>query len=619
MKGFRSLIICLALVLSSAVTLKAQSAASVKKDNSYIYAEGVAKDAGTADSLALEQLVVKLSQSVELPYSEKVKVAVLRTYLQDLRRECGMIPVAGKNGSSVLRYVLRTDVGRIFDNRRRKVEEMLSIAGGAETKRQMDVALRYYSWAGTLMRSLPPLDVARIAEAKSREEAVLKGLSVKFDRRNVFDKGLVELLFSIDGQAVRSIDYRFYDGRKWSGVLSAKDGKGFIEVSPDSKIEDYRISYEITPAHLQHLFREVGEVGKALSGLEEVSVKVDSGNAAGNAAGKGIGKGTGNVSGNGVRTGMPARRSEPRKIDFSEVKKKVLDVMSRQEFTSAADTVRGHGITPVLYTSDYEDIVDRVCDNLVSGGRSGDVSDCFTAEGLDIFNRLLRYGGARVLNYDNLEFYSLDGDVFCRSVPMVFTFGGNSRRFVENVVFTFDKDKKISDITFSLGKETVQDIASQEGWTEEARIILVSFLENYKTAYALKRRDYIGSIFDDDALIITGRVLKNVKGADEYSGNRFVTLTRHNKETYLRQLDKVFASQEFINLQFSDCEVIKLGKGEQLFGIKIRQEYFSTTYSDSGYLFILVDLRDYRTPVIHVRTWQDAPDKEFGVIGPYNF
>ena len=42
-------------------------------------------------------------------------------------------------------------------------------------------------------------------------------------------------------------------------------------------------------------------------------------------------------------------------------------------------------------------------------------------------------------------------------------------------------------------------------------MILISFLENYKTAYALKRLDYISSIFDDDALIITGRVLKNVK------------------------------------------------------------------------------------------------------------
>ena len=158
-----------------------------------------------------------------------------------------------------------------------------------------------------------------------------------------------------------------------------------------------------------------------------------------------------------------------------------------------------------------------------------------------------------------------------------------------------------------------------DGWTEEARLILIDFLENYKTAYALKRQDYIASIFDDNALIITGRVLRNAKGPNEYGNNKYVTLTRHNKENYIRQLGKVFASQEYINIQFSDCEVMKLGKGEQLFGIKIRQEYFSTTYSDSGYLFILVDLRDFRQPVIHVRTWQEAPDKEFGVIGPYNF
>ncbi len=202
---------------------------------------------------------------------------------------------------------------------------------------------------------------------------------------------------------------------------------------------------------------------------------------------------------------------------------------------------------------------------------------------------------------------------------MAFSFRGNGRRFVENIVFTFNREGKICNLTFSLSQDVVSDIVSQDGWTEEARIILTDFLENYQTAYALKRYDYISSIFDDDALIITGRVLNRVKGPDEYSNNRYVTLTRHNKESYLRQLGKVFSSQEYINLRFSDCEVVKLGKGEQLFGIKIRQEYYSTTYSDSGYLFILVDLRDYRRPVIHVRTWQDAPDKEFGIIGPYNF
>lgn len=114
-------------------------------------------------------------------------------------------------------------------------------------------------------------------------------------------------------------------------------------------------------------------------------------------------------------------------------------------------------------------------------------------------------------------------------------------------------------------------------------------------------------------------MLRNVKGPNEYSGNRYVTLTRQSKANYIKNLSRVFASQEYINIQFSDCEVMKLGKGEQLFGIKIRQEYFSTTYSDTGYLFILVDLRDYLKPVIHVRTWQEDPDKDFGVIGPYNF
>ena len=147
----------------------------------------------------------------------------------------------------------------------------------------------------------------------------------------------------------------------------------------------------------------------------------------------------------------------------------------------------------------------------------------------------------------------------------------------------------------------------------------MTFLENYKTAYALKRTDYIRSIFDEDALIITGRILKNAGKANEYRAGKYVSLTRQSKAEYIQRLEKVFASQEFINVQFTDCKVLILGKIQSLYGIQIRQEYYSSTYSDSGYLFILVDLQDSTKPVIHVRTWQEAPDKDFGVIGPYNF
>ena len=568
----------------------AQSISEIKRDNAYIYAEGTGCNARTADSLAVSAIEDKLSRNLDLPYSAGIRKAIMASYEDDVRRECGMLSTSGRNGVSTIRYIRRDDTGRIFESRRSKVREMLNIADAAERKNQTDVALRYYSWAACLMRSLPPMDAAGIADAESRRDAVLNGLSVSFDRQNRFDRGVVELTFRYKGQAVRNIDYCFYDGQKWSGVLSAKDGKGFIEVNKGSRIEDYRIRYEVTPARLQHIFREVNAVEQALAASAP--------------------------DGNPVPKAV--QRSEPQKIDLSIVKKKVLEVMAREEYNSdAADSI-GASLTPVVFTDGYREVIDRICKS-ISSGSADDISDCFTEEGYRIYRQLISYGNARLLNFDRLNFYALGDEVYCRSVPMAFSFRGNGRRFVEDIVFTFNAEGKVCNLSFALSGDVVKEIVSHDNWTEEARIILTGFLENYKTAYALKRHDYIASIFDDDALIITGRVLENVKGPNEYSSNRYVVLTRHNKESYLRQLGKVFESQEFINIQFSDCEVVKLGKGEQLFGIRIRQEYWSATYSDTGYLFILVDLRDCRKPIIHVRTWQEAPDKEFGIIGPYNF
>lgn len=596
----RKLLITILITLLC-VPVFAQSAASIRKNNSYIYTEATAATSTAADSVALDALVGKLAQTVDLPYSLEIRKSLINTYLGDIKRECGMISSNGRGKASVMRYIQRNDVERIFEGRRSKVKEMLTIASTADRKCQMDVALRYYSWAETLMRSLPSTDVVAIAEAKSRRETILKGLNVEFDRQDIYDKGIVELTFTYDGKPVKNIDYKFFDGKTWSKVLSAKDGKGFVEVRPGSKIDQYRIKYEITPAHLQHLFWEVSLVEKALAPEAE---DTDGGTRSAKTH-------------SGPAVTATASESSARKIDFSAVKKKVLDVVAREEFQTEPDSAR-EGLTPIVFSSEYEDIVNKVCKGVTSGADES-LYEYFTPEGYEIFNRLIRYGNARVLNFDELNFYGLGEEVYARSVPMVFSFRGNQRQFVENIVFTFNGERKICDLSFSLGKETVQGIVGQTGWTEEARIILVSFLENYKTAYALKRLDYISSIFDDDALIITGRVLRNVKGPNEYSSNRYVTLTRQSKANYIKNLSRVFASQEYINIQFSDCEVMKLGKGEQLFGIKIRQEYFSTTYSDTGYLFILVDLRDYLKPVIHVRTWQEAPDKDFGVIGPYNF
>lgn len=160
MKRIIATLLCLAAAMLAA---RAQSFSEVKRDKAYIYAEQTAGSAREADSLALLSLSDKLSQSLDLPYSAEVRKALMDSYGEDLRRESGMLSSSGRNGVSVLRYIRRDDTERIFGRRRDKVKEMLTIADGAEQKSQTDVALRYYSWAASLMKSLPPLDAAAIA------------------------------------------------------------------------------------------------------------------------------------------------------------------------------------------------------------------------------------------------------------------------------------------------------------------------------------------------------------------------------------------------------------------------------------------------------------------------
>ena len=87
-----------------------------------------------------------------------------------------------------------------------------------------------------------------------------------------------------------------------------------------------------------------------------------------------------------------------------------------------------------------------------------------------------------------------------------------------------------------------------------------------------------------------------------------VKYTRQDKETYIKNLEKSFASNEFINIRFTDNTISKMGKGGDTFGIQIHQDYYSSSYGDTGYLFLMVDVNNPDNPIIKVRTWQPASE-----------
>jgi hypothetical protein len=147
---------------------------------------------------------------------------------------------------------------------------------------------------------------------------------------------------------------------------------------------------------------------------------------------------------------------------------------------------------------------------------------------------------------------------------------------------------------------------------------IIHFIETYKTAYALKRLDYIESIFSDNALIIVGRIVKTATMENRFTADK-VQRTQYSKAQYIRQLGTVFRSNEYVNLKFTDIDVKKAGVGGEIYGLQLRQDYFSTGYGDTGYLFLMVDLNKTEEPVIHIRTWQPEKDPDFGLYDITHF
>ena len=231
---------------------------------------------------------------------------------------------------------------------------------------------------------------------------------------------------------------------------------------------------------------------------------------------------------------------------------------------------------------------------------------CFTPEGYTVYQKLVHNGQAVICGQPDYRFVPCARGVMARSLPMRFTFS-NRRSFVEQVVFEIDTvARKISNLSFALSENMVRSILGHEQWNERSRLAIIDFIETYQTAYALKRLDYLQSIFSEDALIIVGKVLAPATHLEgQYIPPR-VRQNRLSKATYMRNLKACFDTQEYINLKFADINIVRAGKGGEIYGIQMQQDYFSTTYGDKGYLFLHVDLNNPDQPIIHVRTWQPA-------------
>ena len=233
------------------------------------------------------------------------------------------------------------------------------------------------------------------------------------------------------------------------------------------------------------------------------------------------------------------------------------------------------------------------------------VKDYFTDEGYDCFNKLVKYGKASIIGKPQYRFLDFGPITLCRSITMQFDFLNNRKQFIEDVTYRFNADNLVESLAFTLSDVAESDILGKGNWDRNSRLQLMTFLEDYQTAYALGRIDYLERIFSEQALIIVGNKLMERKMSnDRIIITENVKYDTLSKAQYMRRLREHFGRKKYINLNFTDTDFERASNGKNFYGIRVRQEYFSDTYGDVGYLFLLVDLR-FKEPIIHVRAWQN--------------
>lgn len=601
----------------------------IQQDPSYIYGVGTGSTEAEASKFALEELISSISTSVESKFDYVVHetesgaqsdiMSRVKTYSKMTLSNVKKIDISKPKDKqkSIVRYITQSDLEKMFEERGAKVKNYVSSARRAVKREQVGTALHNYYWALSLLGSYPDGDKLQVEDEDFHLQYAytwipeqMKKLMSKISMNYVNvekdeDEKLVRVEVNYDGKPADDVSFTCSDTEgSESELVSTKNGVGEIYLPAKAKEKklvatiDYRgIEEANRDAELADVIDACGMTFKEAS----------------------------------INLGRDIRKKQ--QTTYADVEMAKVDVVKMNDPKATIHTASKAEVVDKMVrylnaeeAASYIPVAQQI-ETILRSRQFDQLKGLCTDDGWSHVQKLLHYGSARMVGNPNIQFLDNNGDITIRSYPMSFQFKSNKRKFNEDVVFHLNREGKITQLAFALDKRSADDILCHRGeWSDQAKQTIVNFMESYKTAYALRDIDYIDHIFSDDALILVGHVVKPSPKKSEMQPAKVehVEYIRKSKKDYMKSLEKAFSSNEYINLKFGETMVSKsgytnhkTGQKMEVYGIQLRQDYFSQTYGDTGYLFLAVDLTDANNPLIHIRTWQPEKDvtngEQFGL------
>ena len=550
----------------------------LKIDEDIIWSEGTGESVFEANEKSKESLNNKIRQlflsMLNNEYIEKNSISplVIEQYqnqnITELQPYIARKAYQANNKQYILRFIPDVELKKFLKAKKERIFTFFESGNKAESNNKIGDALKYFYWSYVLSLAHPEQETFYLEENSStpavtfltqKIENILSEISY-YITDSVMDRDMkrFKIVFNYKDRVVQNIDFRYWNGVTWTDINCINNGIGLIEIYPEYNKNDLKVDIE-------YKYQNKAKFDKTLQKFVNI-------------------------------------------LDYNRFN--TLCSASKNASTQLTPVTQLELDFSVENPEEYREIVNKLIEKVQNKDKTYD-PNLFTLEGYEIYKKLLLYSNASFFpNENDYKVAGFRDQKYIRGIPVKFNTTNNDVDFVEKLSFRLDTANRINNISFTLSDIATSDILSQARWPNESKWQIINFLENYKTAYALKRYDYIDKIFSNNALIIVGQKIEEAKFADSESYSltgdkyKFIRLT---KEQYMYRIRRVFKKNEFINIQFEDNIVKKRDSKSEIYGINIKQNYFSSTYADQGYLFLMVDMADTSNPIIHVRAWQ--PEK----------
>ncbi|GHT62433.1 hypothetical protein AGMMS50239_15730 [Bacteroidia bacterium] len=184
----------------------------------------------------------------------------------------------------------------------------------------------------------------------------------------------------------------------------------------------------------------------------------------------------------------------------------------------------------------------------------------------------------------------------------------------EEIAISFNSNGQISDLNISIKPEIIEIKGELQPGDIVNKNKILDFLEKFRTAYNCKDIGYLETVYSEDALIINAvkrsvqRVPDNISMSIKSNDFGYDYQVK-TKQEYITKLRQVFKKNAYVNIVFDAIEVEPHPGKYNIYGVTLKQHWKSSTYSDVGFLYLLIDCSKEHEMQIFVRAW--SPEKLF--------